>query len=142
MRQIHTFFIFSKVIQHFVWLFTCTCVTPTKHVFCKSCEHEIVFVLIFPLAEQYHVHRPYKTCESTMSYIGNFEENIDLSHIHLAVLWILETHKLFGRLFCINFLKKVWLSSLVQEVPAIQYFLIISSSVHCDQTEHLFLKYL
>ena len=55
-------------------------------MFCKSCEPEIVFVLIFPLAEQFHVHRSYKTCESTMSCIGNFEENIDLSNIHLAVI--------------------------------------------------------
>ena len=55
------------------------------HVFCKSCEPEIVFVLICPLAEQFHVHRSYKTRESTMPCIGNFEENIDLSHIHLAV---------------------------------------------------------
>ena len=53
---------------------------------CKSCEPEIVFVLIRPLAEQFHVHRSYKMHESTMSCIGNFEENIDLSHIHLAVL--------------------------------------------------------
>ena len=55
------------------------------HVFCKSCEPEIVFVLIFPLAEQFHVHRSYKTRESTMSCIGNFEGNINVSHIHLAV---------------------------------------------------------
>ena len=27
----------------------------------------------------------YKMCESTLSSIVNFEENIDLSHIHLAV---------------------------------------------------------
>ena len=55
------------------------------HVFCNSCEPEIVFVLICPLAEQFQVHRSYKTHESTMSSIGNFEENIDLSHIHLAI---------------------------------------------------------
>ena len=36
------------------------------HVFCKSCEPEIVFVLICSLAEQFHVHRSYKTRESTM----------------------------------------------------------------------------
>ena len=54
-------------------------------MFCKSCEPEVVFVLICPLAEQFHVHRSYKTRESTMSCIGNFEENIDLSHIHLPV---------------------------------------------------------
>ena len=55
------------------------------HVFCKSCEPEIVFVLICPLAEQFHVHRSYITRESAMSCIGNFEQNIGLSHIHLAV---------------------------------------------------------
>ena len=55
-------------------------------MFCLSCEPEIVFVLICALAEQFHVHRSYKTRESTMSCIGNFEENIDLSHIYLAVL--------------------------------------------------------
>ena len=54
------------------------------HVFCKSCEHEIVFVLICTLAEQFHVRKSYKMRESTLLCIGNFEENIDLSHIHLA----------------------------------------------------------
>ena len=55
------------------------------HVFCKSSEHEIVFVLICTLEEQFHVRKSYKTRESTLLCIGNFEENIDLSHIHLAV---------------------------------------------------------
>jgi hypothetical protein len=58
------------------------------HVFCKSCEFEIVFVLICTLAEQFHVRKSYKTGESTLSCIGNFEENINLSHIHLAVTCI------------------------------------------------------
>ena len=53
---------------------------------CKSCEPEIVFVLIRPLAEQFHVHRSYKMRESTMLCIGNCEENVDLSRIHLAVM--------------------------------------------------------
>ena len=52
---------------------------------CKSCEHEIVFVLICTLAEQCHVRKSYKMRESTLSCIGNFEENIDPSHIYLAV---------------------------------------------------------
>ena len=56
------------------------------HKFCKSCEHEIVFVLICTLAEQFHVLKSYKTRESILSCIGNFEENIDLSHIYSAVL--------------------------------------------------------
>ena len=55
------------------------------HMFCKSCKPEIFFVLICPLAEQFHVHRSYKTRESTMSCIGNFEENINLSRTHLAI---------------------------------------------------------
>ena len=54
------------------------------HLFCKDCEPEIISVLIFPLAEQFHVHKSYKTLESTMLCIGNFEENIDLSHFHLS----------------------------------------------------------
>ena len=53
------------------------------HMFCKSCEPEIVFVLICTLAEQFHVHKSYKTRESTLSYIGNLEENIYLSPIYL-----------------------------------------------------------
>ena len=53
------------------------------HVFFKGCEHEIVFVLICTHAEQFHVRKSYKTRESTMAGIQNFEENIDLSHIHL-----------------------------------------------------------
>ena len=55
-------------------------------MFCESCVPEIVFVLISTLAEQFNVHKSYKTCESTLSCIGHFEENVDLSHIHLAVL--------------------------------------------------------
>ena len=52
------------------------------HMFCKSCEPESVFVLICTLSEQFHVHKYYKTRKSTLSCIGNLEENIDLSHIH------------------------------------------------------------
>ena len=52
-------------------------------MFFKSCEPEIVFVLICTLAEQFQVHNSYKTRESTFEI--NLEENIDLSHIHLAV---------------------------------------------------------
>ena len=54
-------------------------------MFCKSCKPEIVIVLICALAEQFHVRKSYKTCESTLLCIGNFEENVDLSLIHLAV---------------------------------------------------------
>ena len=55
------------------------------HLFCKSCEPEIVFVLICTLAEQFHVHKSYNTRESTFSCIGNLEENINLFHIYLTV---------------------------------------------------------
>ena len=55
------------------------------HMFCNSCESEIVFVLICSLAEEFQVNNSFKTRESTLLCIGNFEENIDLSHFHLAV---------------------------------------------------------
>ena len=55
------------------------------YVFCKGFEPEVVFVLICTLAEQFQVHKSYKTRESTLSCIGNLEENTYPSHIHLAV---------------------------------------------------------
>ena len=55
------------------------------HVFCKSCEPQIVFVLTCTLAKQFYVRKSYKTHESTLKCFGNFDENIDLSGIHLAV---------------------------------------------------------
>jgi hypothetical protein len=36
------------------------------HMFCKSCEPEIDFVLICTLVEQLHVRKSYKTRESTL----------------------------------------------------------------------------
>ena len=73
--------------QYFLQLFQSnTTVCLIIHVFCKSCDHEIVFVLICTLAEQFHVRKSYKTRESILSCIGNFEENIDLSHIYSAVM--------------------------------------------------------
>ena len=64
------------------------------HMFCKSCEPEIVFELICTLAEQFHVRKSYNTRESTLSCIGNLEENIELSRNDLAVpeLKIQQTH--------------------------------------------------
>ena len=47
-------------------------------LFCKSCEP---LVLICTFEEQFHVQKSYKTCESTLSCIENFDENIDLSII-------------------------------------------------------------
>ena len=67
-------------------------------VYCKICElktvlkteHEIVFVLLWTIAEQFHVRKSYKTCESALLCIGNVEENIYLSHIYLAVTDIIK----------------------------------------------------
>ena len=76
-----------KTVPNFLQFFQSnTTVYLITHMFCKSCEPEIVFVLTFTLAEQFHVHKSYKTHESTFLCIGNFEGNIDLSHIHLAVI--------------------------------------------------------
>ena len=36
--------------------------------------------------KQFHGHKSYKTRESTLSCIGNFEENMDLSRTDLAVI--------------------------------------------------------
>ena len=57
---------------------------------CKSCEPEIVFILICTLAEQFHVGKSDKTRKSALLCIGNFEENIYLSHIYLAVTDIIK----------------------------------------------------
>ena len=71
---------------YFLHLFqSITTVCLIIHGFFKSCELEIVFVLICTLAEQFHVCKSYKMQESTLLCVGNFEENGDLSHIYLAV---------------------------------------------------------
>ena len=68
MRQVNIFFNYTTVC----WII---------HMFCKSCEREIVFVLIRTLAKQFHGRKSDKTRESTLLCFGYFEENIDLSHI-------------------------------------------------------------
>ena len=72
--------------QYFLQNFHCT--TSLIHAFCKICEHEIVLQEGKSKQKQFHihVHKSYKKCKSTLLCIGNFKENIDLSHIHLAVL--------------------------------------------------------
>ena len=63
--QIHIFFNFwRKVIQ------VCLIIS----VLCKSCEPEIVFVLICILAEQFDGRKCYKTRESTLLYIGTMKK--------------------------------------------------------------------
>ena len=60
MRQIQIFFNFFEANDD---LFDYS--LGIIHMFCKNCEPEIVFVLICTLAEQFHVHKSYKTREST-----------------------------------------------------------------------------
>ena len=43
--------------------------------------------------KQLHVRKSYKTQKSQLSCIGNYEENIDLSRIHLAVLIKFRLHE-------------------------------------------------
>ena len=81
------------------------------HMFYKSCEHEIVFVLICTLAEQFHDCKSYKTRESRLSCIGNFEENIDLSRIHLAVTLFNRGERYFYSLELCNYFFSAELSS-------------------------------
>ena len=52
-------------------------------MFRKRSEPEIVLVLSYPLAEQFHACKSYKMRASILSCSENFEENIN--HIHLAV---------------------------------------------------------
>ena len=42
--------------------------------------------------KQLHVRKSYKTHKSPLPCIGNYEENIDLSRIHLAVLMKFRLH--------------------------------------------------
>ena len=80
--------------------------------FCKSCEpicEPKITPVLYHLENlqkvkqkqfhvQYSAHKSYKTRKWTFSCIGNFEENMDLSRIYLAVLQgclgtIFESHK-------------------------------------------------
>ena len=56
------------------------------HLFCMSCESEIVFVLIYTIAEQFQVLKSYKRCESTLLCFGNSEKNIDL---YFSIWWLI-----------------------------------------------------
>ena len=83
------------------------------HLFFKNCEREIVFVLICTLAKQFHVHKSYKTSESTLSCIGNSEGNINLSQFYLVVY----------RILC-----KKW--ALIYRVDCILLFALYTSSCY------------
>ena len=60
-------------------------------MFCKSCEPENVLKYSKQKTthkskqKQFQVRKSYKTCESTLSCVGNSEENINRSGSHLAV---------------------------------------------------------
>ena len=64
MNSVRDRFIFSSVYNS---LFDYSC-----DLFCKSCEPEIVFVLLCILAKQFHGRKSYETRESTLLYIGKF----------------------------------------------------------------------
>ena len=90
MRQIHIFFKFSKAIRQFAWLFTCFVRVANMVVNLKLFKKESKQKMTQESKQkQFHVHNhvrnSYKTRKSTLSWIGNSEENIDLSRIYLAV---------------------------------------------------------
>ena len=62
-----------------------TTVSLIIHVFCKSCELEIVSVLICTLAEQFHVHNSYKHVNQHCCVLEFFLENIDVVYGYLAI---------------------------------------------------------
>ena len=72
-------------------------------MFCKSCEPENVLKYSKQKTthkskqKQFQVRKSYKTCESTLSCVGNSEENINLSHISLPVnnSFFLDTYIVF-----------------------------------------------
>ena len=64
------------------------------HAFCKICEHEIVLQEGKSKQKQFQVHNFYKTREQSNKlsyYFGKNEKNMDLSHIHLAVVYFFLT---------------------------------------------------
>ena len=89
--------------------------TMVIHAFCKICEHEIVLQDWKSKQKQFHGLKSYKTRESTLSWIGNFEENIDLSRIHLAVPYCPGYNRSIKRgpkisSYCAGFACKAWIS--------------------------------
>ena len=76
MRQNHIFYKFSKVIRQFVWLFTC---------FVKIVNLKLFLFWFALLLNNFTDLTKIKTRESTILCIGNFEENMDLSHIHILI---------------------------------------------------------
>ena len=80
MRQIHVFLNFSNGLLNYLLFF------------CKSWEPEIVLIKIKTKKttreskqNQFHVCKSYRTPNSTLSCIGNSEENINLYRIYVAV---------------------------------------------------------
>ena len=50
----------------------------------------VLYSVLSSKQKQLHGHKSNKMRESTLSWIGNFEEKMDLSHIYLAVLTTLK----------------------------------------------------
>ena len=102
-RQIPIFFRFSNVIHQFVWLFPCFVRVANPFVYLKLhlCYITLRIYRNQIKTKQFHVqcsvHKSYKTRKWTSSCIGNFEENMDLSRIYLAVLSSLQVN-LFQKL--------------------------------------------
>ena len=73
------------------------CTTLLIHEFCKICEHEIVLQESKSKQKQFQVHNSYKTREwsnKVSYYFWKKEENMDLSHINLAVFTIYPKNKI------------------------------------------------
>ena len=122
MRQIHIFFRFSKVIRQFVWLFPCfvrvvnPCCGNLKLFKNFGADGSGVSLKQFQVPTTW-VHNSYKTRKLTLYCIGNFEENMDLSHIYLAVkmflrpVWVLKTSLRLGEFSLRKTKITLWIST-------------------------------
>ena len=86
MRQIRIFFWLSKVICQFVWLFPCFVRVGNPFVNLKLHLKNLQKSKQKQFHVQCSIHKSYKMRKWTTSCIGNFEENMDLSCMYLAVL--------------------------------------------------------
>ena len=86
MRQIRIFFWLSKVICQFVWLFPCFVRVGNPFVNLKLHFKNLQKSKQKQFHVQCSIYKSYKMRKWTTSCIGNFEENMDLSCMYLAVL--------------------------------------------------------
>ena len=85
MRQIRIFLWLSKVICQFVWLFPCFVRVGNPFVNLKLHFKNLQKSKQKQFHVQCSIHKSYKTQKWTSLGIRNFEENMDLSLIYLAV---------------------------------------------------------